>query len=239
MRKCIRCNIIFYSEERARCLYCDSLLMSAGPEEATIFDDKSFDVFQGVVDFLTSAGHGALDRKQYIIGSYFRSQSFYGMHILCRNDLKAGKAYSRVFIRPINLTTVLSLPWLLINIIDTIFFHVWNIGFCEKCQCKYRPQLLIVGHQKDECEYNQEYSSIVHDIMNGRISKTEDQYKQKAKERIAQGKSSAYQDLCAGKSGLLTFFDIVSIWITICLALYGMVSLVFPPVLGFFKKLEF
>ena len=232
MKKCIRCDIVFYLEERLRCLYCDSILMSVPTQDqAVLIDDKPFDVFRGVGDFLKSAGRGDLDRKQYILGGYFRSRTFSSMYALCRNDFKMGKEYPRFLIRPMSFIDVLSLPWCLINLVDSVLFRFFYIGFCEKCQCKYRPRLVVVGHEKNECEYYREYTAVVRDIMTGRIAMTEAQHKQQAREKIAKGQRSAYQDLCSQKNGVHAFLDITSIWVTVCLAIYLIARLAAPVIL--------
>ena len=240
MKKCIRCNLIFQSEERVRCLYCGSPLTFTTELEArgAILFSGSTDPFRGFNDFLKAAGRQELDRKQYILGSYFHSRSFGFMYAFCRNDLKHGKTYSRFFIRPVDFFSLLSLPWLLINVIDSILFRSCYGGFCEKCQYKYWPQGDIIGHEADECAYYQEYSRIVDDIMSGQITQTENKLRQQAKEEIEQGKRSAYRDLCSQKNGIDAFWDVTGIWITICLLLYLMVRLVSPLTINFFQKIE-
>jgi hypothetical protein len=161
------------------------------------------------------------------------------MHRLCRNDLKRGKGYSRLFIRPMDMALVLSLPWLIFNVLDSIIFFLNHTGFCEKCQCKYRPQHMIVGHEKNDCEYNCEYQAVVLDIMNGRIMMTEEEHHKKAIEKIDAGHRSAYYDLCSHKSGFWSFWDVTTIWLTICLYIYLFVRLTLPPVLYFFKHADF
>jgi hypothetical protein len=124
-------------------------------------------------------------------------------------------------------------------LIDSIAFRLRYIGYCEKCQCKYEPKPRIAGHDKDECEYNREYTSIVTSIMSGKIALNEDEYIKQANEKLAQGKRSAYQDLCSKKSGIWAFLDLMSIWLTVCLIIFGIVRLTLPPVLEFFKHADF
>ena len=236
----MRCNFIFHSEEQNRCLYCDSVLMSVGENPGSLMmDTQPFDVFLSDADFLKSAGRGELDRKHYIIGSYFRSWSFSSMYFLCRNDFKMGKDYARFFIKPMDFPVLLSLPWVLLNVVDSIVFRFFNLGFCEKCQRKYRLRRGIVGHDKEECEYNRDYTTIVYDIINGRITMTEDEHKKISREKVALGRHSAYQDLCAQKNSYSTFWDIMTILATICLLIYLAVRLMFPLLSQFFQHLEF
>ena len=236
MRKCVRCNIIFHSEDRGRCLYCNTMLVLT--EKGILLDEKPFDVFRGVADFLKSAGRGELDRKQYIVGSYFRSRSFSFTYAFCRNELKMGKAYPRFLIRSLDFSALLSLPWLLVNVIDSILFRSIYVGFCEKCQHKYQPQGDIIGHEKNSCDYCLEYSVIVKDIMTGQIAKTEDQHKRRAQEDLARGQRSAYRDLCSQEKGWDVVFDVLSIWLTICLAVFLLARLLVPSLIKGFDQLQ-
>lgn len=236
MRKCTRCNIVFHSMERTRCLYCSSILVSTGG--GAVLDEKPFDVFLGVSDFLKAAGHGELDRKQYMVSSYFRSRTLGFMYAFCRNELRMGKTYSRFFIRPLDFSAVLSLPWFFINFLDSCFFRVLYIGFCEKCQYKYQPQGGIIGHEQNECEYCQEYNAIIQDIMTGQIALTEDKYKEQAEEKVKQGLRSAYHDLCSQRKGGDAFFDIFGIWLTICLGISLLAWMLVPPLGKFFYNLQ-
>ena len=44
MKKCTRCKIVFHSDERARCLYCDTTLLTVDRDDTLGFrDDKDFD----------------------------------------------------------------------------------------------------------------------------------------------------------------------------------------------------
>ena len=45
MKKCNRCKIVFHTDERQRCLYCDSSLLTVGRDDTIGFrDDKDFDL---------------------------------------------------------------------------------------------------------------------------------------------------------------------------------------------------
>ena len=180
-----------------------------------------------------------MDSKHYIIGSYFRTRTFYSTYFLCRNDLKIGADYPRFLVRPIDIATFLALPWFLVNIYDSIVFRFLYIGFCQKCGYKYHPERRIVGHKKEECDYYQEYTSVIHDIMTGNIVKTEDDHLKRANEKYVQGKRSAYVDLCSQKNGFSAFLDIMTVWVTVCLYLYLIVRLSFPPLARFINGLEF
>jgi hypothetical protein len=235
MKKCIRCNIAFHSSERTRCLYCGAILFS---ESGGLLDDKPFDAFKGISDSLKAAGHAELDRKQYMVTSYFRSRTLRVIYAFYRNELRQGKTYRRFFVRPLDSSALLSLPWLFINLLDSLFFRMVYIGFCEKCQYKYQPQASIVGHESNECEYCQEYSAITKDIMSGKIGETEVTYKEKAEENIKQGRRSAYRDLCCQNTGADAFFDITGIWISVCLIIFVLVRLLTPPFIYIFKYIE-
>ena len=227
MKKCIRCKIIFQLEERTRCLYCDSILVTVGENEP--LDIQWGDTGKTIaLQILNQAKLEKHEQIQYIIASYFRIRTFHFMYSFSRNEFKMGKGFKRLLVQPFNITFILMLPWVVVNLVDSFFMRLLHNGYCEKCGWKYKAQSEIIGHEKGECEYNQEYSAIVNDILSGRILKTERIFKERGDQKIEQGKRSAYFALCSTKDYFSSLLDVGCVWFSVCLILYTIVGLVFP-----------
>lgn len=233
MKKCSRCQVLFHDDERLRCLYCDTTLWRVDEEEeAESGGDILTPGFQSstplIEQILKSRGLAELGRMQLVVGNYFRMRTFQFMYNFCRNEYKRGQAYSRLLVQPLNITSFLTIPWVLWDILDTMIFRFTYNGFCEKCQSKYRKVTQGQDHDPDDCTYCREYFTLVEDILTGRITKTEPQYKQLGLQKVKMGKRSAYHDLCVKRTHFVGLMDILCIWTSIFVLISLVIWLLFP-----------
>ena len=224
MKKCLNCQLVFYSDSRLHCLCCDSPLEEATIEEIALSrveapsEKKAFKA-EEPMDF---------GRIQYIASSYFKTKSFLFLYFLARQELKIGKRFKRPLIYPIDFTFLVRIPWLIIDLIDSSIFHLTYKGFCEECQWKYKSITQRGLHNYLECDYNKEYSAILNAIVSGEIANNEVRFKEEALEKVGQGKRSAYHDLCLRKKGIETFVDVLAILISFGLIICLLARLVMP-----------
>ncbi len=219
MKKCIKCEIVFHSDYRTHCLYCDSFLITIASDEVFRLEAQT----SVLEEAIKAQGPVSHDRMEYIVASYFRSKSLSFRYAFCRSEYFMGKGFKRFFIQPLDLSFLIRIPWFFINLIDSLFCRVTYGGFCEKCSWK-----ISGSHSPQECEYHQEYSKILSEILNGKITKSEERFGAVAAEKIRQGKRSAYHDLCARKKGVEIFFDIVVIISSMGVIIYGLVRMAMP-----------
>ena len=226
MKKCLRCKMVFNHEERARCLYCDSILMSVDQDEAQeLLQEKT----AGGIATSQLAKDRDMSRHEnmrYLVGSYFRVRTFHFLYCFSRNEFKMGKEYKRFWVQPFDITSILALPWVAVNVVDSLFFRGIHNGYCADCNWKYLGGHL--RHDPVECEYNQEYTSLVKEVFNGHIAQTEDTFQQQALEKIHQGKRSAYFDLCSRKSKYEGVLDVACIWFSCGILVYLLVLILLP-----------
>lgn len=237
MKKCSRCQVFFKDDERLRCLYCDTSLWTVENEETTdsVSDDsglaEGMQAKTGLIEqIIKSRGLSGLGRMQLIVGNYFRRRTFHFIYNFCRNEYKHGKAYSRGLIQPLNITSFLAVPWVLWDFLDTALFRLTYNGFCEKCQTKYRRASADQPHDPEDCTYCREYSMLVDDILTGRITQSEPQYKQLALQKVKMGKRSAYHDLCGQRTQFTAVVDIFCIWASIFVWVSLFVVFAFPQI---------
>jgi len=233
MKKCPRCQLVYHMDERARCLYCDTLLITTDRQEEgkkpPAYLMTGFSIAQGIVRKifigLASEDHA---RTQFLIGNYFKIRTFSFMYTFSRNEYKMGRTYKRALIQPLSVYSFFLLPWVVYNILDTILFRLTHNAYCEKCQCKFIRYAGQKEHNPDECEYNREYTEVVNDIVSGRITETESNLKWLAGKKIHAGKKSAYRDLCVGEKGWQPVLDVMCIWFSICLLVITLVIGLLP-----------
>lgn len=173
--------------------------------------------------------------KQHYIRQYLGDQSLFLLFDLYKNRLKHGKKLKRFLIQPINFTAFLNIPWFFFNIISSNIFHLQYTRFCERCQCK-RPQ---AQHAQEECDYNIEYFNILNDILTGDIVNTKRIYIQKYLIDKFKHRKSAYADLFLRDKSVEVFFDIFSIFVSICFWIYIAVYISYPMLLVLLQKMEF
>lgn len=216
MRKCLNCQLVFYGEDRYECPYCNSTLGEASAEDV-----------QGAKVSKTpeSADH---ERLVHFIGSYFRAKSFAFIYRLSRHELKIGKSFTRFFIYPLHFGFAIKLPWLVIDLLDSLFFRVIYTGFCGQCGWKHQKITGGLAHTPQECDYNKEYTQILGDILTGEIVRTEEKFQRQAQEKIQAGKKSAWHDLSHRGASFELAFDVIAILISLGLMIFGVVQLAMP-----------
>ncbi len=266
MKRCVRCDIVFNLEDRARCLYCNSLLMTIAPGEEEQYknavqdnEEEGAPVQEADEDMIIKAAKPAgeqasikigfasggeeeafimrvikdrravaYDRRYYIIGSYFNFRTLHFMYCFSRNEMKMGKTYRRALIQPLNMGSFLILPWVVFDVIDTVFVRLLYNGYCHQCGWKFKKSSPQQVHDPKECEYNHEYREIILDILSGQITRTEDKYIQLAEAKTKAGQRSAYRDLCSGRNFFTAVLDVVCVWFSISILILFLVMIVFP-----------
>ncbi len=226
MKKCVKCQIVYHSENRLYCLYCDSKLVPA-----SVYD--GFRTREEVTPAATSVHERYLDPLQleYLMGCFFHARSFsFGYHIH-RQDYRYGRRYKRTFIQPLNFSSFMRLPWIVINLVDTAFFRLFYKGYCPKCDCKYIAFSTKMGHSQEDCEYNREYAAIMENIRTGKIVINESFFQEEANRKKAEGKRSAYYDLCRRKEPVEAFWDIFTILFSMAFYIY-LVTWMVMPIMG-------
>lgn len=237
MRECFRCKITFHLDDRLRCLYCDTILTETNndqadldkPSDSGIMDSVSQPVIQKVIH---DHGVEAHTRLQFIVSSYFRTRTLHFMYAFSRNDFKMGPEFKRELIQSFHVTSLLMLPWILLNLLDSFFCRFLYTKYCSKCEWKfYKTQPGCMEHEHEECEYNREYKEVVDSILDGSIMQSESTFKQLGMMKRNAGRRSAYWDLCFGKEFFSSLLDVVCIWFSICIWTMLIVALFFPAVI--------
>jgi len=248
MKKCIRCNIVFHLDERRRCLYCDALLHTVSRDD-TGFGDKEEQDFSGIFNFQRPVIEQLADRNkgedpnqilntQFMMGNYFRNRTFNFMYSFCRNEFKMGKKFKRRLVQPLHIASVLMMPWVIWNLIDSVLMRIFYIGYDEKCGWKY---FKIGGAEQIDPvrrEYNQEYSALLDNILTGKILFSEQRFKEVADLKRAEGKPSAYYDLCSKSTSFMKAVDLIVVWSSVAFLLSLIVSLTLPFIWHLVSRLE-
>ncbi|MCB9756825.1 MAG: hypothetical protein H6753_00195 [Candidatus Omnitrophica bacterium] len=243
MKKCNRCKIVFHNNERQRCLYCDTNLLLVERDDTLGFrDDKDFDpnlVGSDIKREVSVLKKVLLDwemseylRSQYVIGTYFKVRTFKFLYLFSRNHYKMGRDYKRLLVQPLNLTSFLMIPWVVIDVIDSLYIRMSYNAYCTKCGWKFRQVHATQYHNAAECEYNLEYSRIVNEILSGNVNKTEGLIKESAYRKVKAGKRSAYKDLCSRRSEMGWIFDVLCVWLSILILMVLVIATMFPVFLS-------
>ena len=234
MKKCPRCRVVFHMDERNRCLYCESFLMTVDRDEEKAAAGQGIGGFQAadrlikiILKEWKLTDHG---RSQFLVSSFFQSRTFRFVYNFSRHDYKRGKEYRRFFIQPLSLYSFLMIPWVVYNFFDSLFFRLMYNGYCSKCGWKYIQYTQDQGHSPTECEYNQEYAAVIDNILTGKITQVEAGFKRLASEKMAMGKRSAYIELSAGRNISEWILDVACIWFSILIMVAIIVVMVFPQV---------
>ncbi|MFP4473065.1 MAG: hypothetical protein ACLFPX_04235 [Candidatus Omnitrophota bacterium] len=244
LKKCIRCDVVFHEESRTRCLYCDSLLTTADQDETDLskkvfVNDQMTDnpVLRQVIEDNQVESQS---RLQFIIASYFRARTFHFMYAFSRNQFKQGRAFSRELVQPFTLVSLINLPWLVINILDSIYIRLAYTQYCPKCGWKfYRyDRRERKEHQHEECEYNREYMKVINSILSGEILLREKEFKRLGLMKKSAGRRSAYWNLCTGKNFFSAVLDVACVWFSISLWLILLIALLFPFVMEGVYRIE-
>lgn len=245
MKKCPRCSIIFHLDERMRCLYCDALLMTVDREEigtmpaGQVTGIGRFKLANNIIKrILTEWQVENVGRMQFLVSSYFRTRTFHFVYSFSRNDHKRGQEYRRFLIQPVNIYSILVIPWVIYDVLDSFFFRFLYNGYCKKCGWKYIRRIQEEVHSPTECEYNQEYGAVIDSILSGKIAQAEAGFKRLAAEKVAVGKRSAYNDLCSRHHVTSSIFDVLCIWVSVCFLLGILVAMLFPKVVAWISSMS-
>lgn len=225
MRKCRRCDIVFHSDKRLNCLYCDSRLMDVDAEAVVV---QKFDEATDQQPDKKEKKAVLHERMQYLVGSYFRTKTLSFLYDFSRNELKRGEKFRRFLVQPLNFTFIIKLPWLFADIIDSLFFRFLYAGYCPECGWKFKKTSQKSKHSPDECEYNREYAKVLAEILNGGIVRSERDFEEVAHKLAEGGKSSAYHDLCTAKRPYGPTMDIITILVSVAAILYFLTVWIAP-----------
>ena len=110
------------------------------------------------------------------------------------------------------------IPWAVINVIDSLFFHLRYRTYCPSCKWKYAGR--SVRHDPRDCAYNREYTLVINAILTGFIARIEPTFQSQAMAEVKRGQRSAYLDLCTHKNKYEKALDIASICFSCGLILY-------------------
>lgn len=243
MKKCRECKIIFHHPARERCLYCGTIL-TVLPDDEPLEDAVAYlSKEDDTTVFLSNdtASLGRVIRKKhdvpqedphYVIGNYFKSRTFYFFYFLSRNEMKMGKEYKRFFIQPYNAVFLLMLPWVAINFVDSILFHLRYRRYCPTCKWKYTGRSAV--HDPRKCAYNREYTLVINAILTGFIARIEPTFHGQAEAELKRGQRSAYHELCTHKNDHEKALDITSICVSCGLTAYFIIAVFIPLGAKFF-----
>ena len=157
MKKCRNCKIVFHHPDRVRCLYCETPLVvledNDPVDDAIAFlsteDDAPPVLLSTDIRPLEQVIRGREPRPKearVVIGNYFKSRTFYFFYGLSRNELKMGQVYKRFFVQPFNLAFFLMIPWAVINVVDSLFFHLRGKPLFLKMPYRAAALLTIPGN---------------------------------------------------------------------------------------------
>ena len=226
MRKCQRCNITFDDERLVGCIYCESILVRVHtdrPEESVISSAQD-------IEPLASGRTLTHQNKDYLMGILLRRRTFLSSFAFSCNDIKRSKKATRFFVQPIDVGYVVKIPWLIINIVYSFFFHMLHSRYCPRCNTRYFVfyHFQQDQHPKDACEYCQEYNLISDEIFSKKERVDLRALRKESDERIRRGKRSALYDLTHRKVALERFLDVLSIFVSIFLYGYIVVRVSMP-----------
>ncbi len=235
MKKCRYCKVVFHHPGRMRCLYCGTILKVLSDDEP-LGDAVAFLSQEDDTTVVLSNDTGSLGKvirekdtlrpedARYAIASYFKSRTFYFFYWLSRNELKMGKGYKRFFIHPFNAFFFLMIPWAVINVADSLFFHLRYRRYCPTCKWKYAGR--SAGHAPRECAYNREYTLVINAILTGFIARLEPTFHGQADAEVKRGQRSAYLELCTHNNKHEKALDIASICFSCGLITYVLIATV-------------
>jgi hypothetical protein len=213
-------------------------------EEA--LDKEAFDFLKLSQEGKTALEHqlerstriGGLHHMSFLVANYCGGLRFHFMYRFNRNELKMGKGFRRFFIQPPQISSLINIPWMAVDCLDSLVMRVFYRGFCPECQWKYNSLFGLKGHQISECAYNQEYSRIIKDIISGRIAVNEHLYRKTSEQYTRSFRRSAYLDLCCRDDTYSKILDFGSIFLSACLLIGLLVWAVFPLTMQFVQGLN-
>lgn len=227
MKKCPRCETAF-SDEHLVCMYCECQLFDAAMLDAVSQKEEEYfkeKVFSVDLEKMTAY------MKEFVVANYFLRRSFFFSYQFCRQEMKMGKAFRRFLIQPLHISFLIRLPWLIVNLFDSLYFQLVYGGYCPKCNCKFKKLFESnVEHDKNECIYNREFAAIIVEIFSGYIFSKEKEFKQRAAEKLKLGFKSAYHDLSSPNKTAEAVFDVFTIGLSLTLYFYLFAKVAIPLV---------
>lgn len=218
MRHCCRCRVSFEEEDKKRCVYCKGPLATKN-----IFEIQAQKKL--VVKDREALTH---ERKVYLFGAFFRTQTFLSSYVFCVFDAREGRQKKRFWIQPLNMSFFIKLPWLVIDLFYSIFFHFFYSGYCPKCNMKYASVSSGLSHSEEECAYNQEYNEITQELFSGKLLVSLKNLEEKSLQKRSQGKRSAYFDFMSRGEGKTRGWDILAILISLGFYIYLLTIMAMP-----------
>lgn len=251
-KKCPLCKIVFYNASRLRCLYCDTILAALSDDEPV--DDAVAFLSEGddpvvlstdtnplgeAVRDLNTISSSEADR---ITERYFRTRSFGFFYKLNRHELLMGHTFKRFFIQPLDPSFFLRIPYLALDVVESLLIHLTYRHFCPVCRWKYAG--IDDKHDPKECAYNREYTLLINAILTGFIARLEPTFAAQSEAEVKRGQRSAYRDLCVGKSQYETVLDHICMWFSGALLLAAAWLVLEPLIkqlivfLGIYERVE-
>jgi hypothetical protein len=231
MKICEKCKILLRHQVMA-CPECQGDIKEIALREALRFTEE-----RALQQYMVGTDPDRLnfEHLQYHIRCYLANRSLFLDFDIYKNRLKRGRKSRCFFISPVNITTIINLPWFAFNLISSNLFHLENTAYCPRCDAKHIPG----RHTRDECEYNIEYFSLLDDIASGRILKRRIIYQEFARNKKLCGERCAYHDLFCRSLRWEAFWDLLSIGSTVLFWLYVAVNISLPMAQIFIQKLQY
>lgn len=229
MKKCPRCRVVYKEDAQMKCLYCEGSLLTA--KEADFIGESqnkgsAFDLSKAKeLKFQDKITH---DRKEYLIGTFFRGSTFLSSYRFNLHELKKGRAAKRFFIRPPDLGTLIKIPWLFVNVIYSMVYFFTPKSYCAKCGYQYIPAHGEAQHDPAECSYNQEYDMIEQEVFSGKVFIDLDPVRQISDAKVKKGQRSALRELLNRNMTWEKTLDVISIIVSIIIYVYLLVLIAMP-----------
>lgn len=229
MKKCPRCRVVYKEDTQLKCLYCEGSLLTA--READFISesqhkDSALDMSKAKeLRFQDKLTH---DRKDYLMGTFFRGSTFLSSYRFNLQELKKGREVKRFFIRPPDLGTLIKIPWLFVNVIYSIVYYFTPKLFCPKCGYQFIPAHGEAVHDPVECSYNQEYEMIQKEVFSGKVFIDLDPIRQISDAKVKKGQRSALRDLLSRNMTWEKTLDVVSIVVSIIIYVYLLALIAMP-----------
>ncbi len=243
VKRCPRCDVVFHLNERTRCLYCDCFLVTGErgghTQTGMVSAMTQMKADRRVINLiLKDRGIEGLGRLQRVVSDFFRTRSFHFIYRFSRQEFRIGQDFRRALIQPLNITSFLTIPWVVWNLIDSVVVRVlWN-GYCGKCRCKFRKVREKQEHDPRDCAYAREYAMVIDSILTGKICEDERKFRDLARQKEREGLPSAYRELCEERRYFSPLLDIITIWFSISLIILAAVIVAFPRVSVWVQRLE-
>lgn len=226
MKKCPCCKVIYKDDGQFKCLYCDGTLMNARDVDLAEETETSFGLSKPKeLKFNETLTR---DRQDYLMGVFFRGSTFLSSFRFNLIDFKKGKEVARFFVRPLDLSTIIKIPWILVTLVYSAFYYFFPKRYCSACGWKYIPSHGEKQHDPQECAYNQEYNLIEKEVFSGKVFIDFREVKKISDAKIKAGQRSALYDLQHRNLPWEKTLDIFAILVSIIVYVYLLSLLVMP-----------